>query len=141
MDNLFSKYFAGYDLAYGQADMSRLEIDPITKKQKPSYRWNDEDITDQVYNDHLAGERSIGIQPCTKDGLARFGAIDVDFKDYEKYDRKKFFDTDKAIFAWIEKNRISVDRTDQMITELSATEINDLAMIAVASRQIISALA
>jgi hypothetical protein len=93
MDNLFSKYFAGYDLAYGQADMSRLEIDPITKKQKPSYRWNDEDITDQVYNDHLAGERSIGIQPCTKDGLARFGAIDVDFKDYEKYDRKKFFDT------------------------------------------------
>ena len=56
MDNLFSKYFAGYDLAYGQADMSRLEIDPITKKQKPSYRWNDEDITDQVYNDHLAGE-------------------------------------------------------------------------------------
>ena len=91
MDNLFSKYFAGYDLAYGQADMSRLEIDPITKKQKPSYRWNDEDITDQVYNDHLAGERSIGIQPCTKDGLARFGAIDVDFKDYEKYDRKKIF--------------------------------------------------
>ena len=66
MENLFSKYFAGYDLAYGQADMSRLEIDPITKKQKPSYRWNDEDITDQVYNDHLAGERSIGIQPCTR---------------------------------------------------------------------------
>ena len=50
--------------------------------------------------------------------------------------RKKSFNTDDAIFAWIEKNQMSVERTDQMIAELSATEINDLAMIAVASRQL-----
>ena len=28
--------------------------------------------------DHLTGIKSIGIQPCTDDGIARFGAIDVD---------------------------------------------------------------
>ena len=50
--------------------------------------------------------------------------------------RKKSFDINKAIFAWIKKNQTSVERTDQMIAELSATEINDLAMIAVASRQL-----
>jgi glutamate dehydrogenase len=50
--------------------------------------------------------------------------------------RKKAFNTDQAISAWIEKNQISVERTDQLIVELSATEINDLAMIAVASRQL-----
>jgi len=49
---------------------------------------------------------------------------------------KKSFDTDQAISNWIEKNQISVNRTEQLIAELSATEINDLAMIAVASRQL-----
>jgi glutamate dehydrogenase len=50
--------------------------------------------------------------------------------------RKKAFNTDQAISAWIEENQISVERTDQLIVELSVTEINDLAMIAVASRQL-----
>jgi len=50
--------------------------------------------------------------------------------------RKKSFDTDQAISTWIEKNQISVERTDQLIVELLATEINDFAMIAVASRQL-----
>ena len=90
MELLFAKYFAGYNLAYGQADMSRLEIDPITKKHKPTYRWNDEEATADKYKQHLTGERSIGIQPCNESGLARFGVIDVDFKDYKNYDRKKF---------------------------------------------------
>ena len=90
MELLFAKYFAGYNLAYGQADMSRLEIDPITKKHKPTYRWNDEEATADIYKQHLTGEKSIGIQPCNESGLARFGVIDVDFKDYKNYDRKKF---------------------------------------------------
>ena len=50
--------------------------------------------------------------------------------------RKKNFDTQKAITGWVEKNQIAVDRAEQLISELSATEINDLAMIAVASRQL-----
>ena len=35
-------------------------------------------VTDQDYLDHLKGIKSIGIQPCTDEGMARFGAIDVD---------------------------------------------------------------
>ena len=93
MEKLFCKYFAGYNLAYGQADMARLEVDPVTKKQKPVYRWNDEEATQDIYEQHLNGEISIGIQPCNEARLARFGAIDVDFKDYQDYDRKKFLDT------------------------------------------------
>ena len=87
MELLFAKYFAGYNLAYGQADMSRLEIDPITKKHKPTYRWNDEEATADIYKQHLTGEKSIGIQPCNESGLARFGVIDVDFKDYKKLNK------------------------------------------------------
>ncbi len=50
--------------------------------------------------------------------------------------RKKTIDTDKAIRAWIDRNGVAVERTEQLLAELSATEINDLAMIAVASRQL-----
>ena len=50
--------------------------------------------------------------------------------------RKKSIDTNGAISAWIKKNQDSVDRTDQMIAEISSTEINDFAMLSVASRQL-----
>ena len=50
--------------------------------------------------------------------------------------RKKSIDTNAAISAWIKKNQDSVDRTDQMIAEISSTEINDFAMLSVASRQL-----
>ena len=50
--------------------------------------------------------------------------------------RKKAIAADKAISAWIDKNRITVERTEHLLAELSATDINDLAMIAVASRQL-----
>ena len=50
--------------------------------------------------------------------------------------RRKNFDTDVVISAWANKTRIAVERTEQLIAELSATEINDLSMIAVASRQL-----
>ena len=50
--------------------------------------------------------------------------------------KKKGFETEAAIANWVEKNQIAVERTEHLISELSATEINDLAMIAVASRQL-----
>ena len=42
----------------------------------------------------------------------------------------------KAIDTWIDKNRLTVEPTEQLLTELWATEVNDLSMVAVASRQI-----
>ena len=41
-----------------------------------------------------------------------------------------------AIQAWVEANKPAVDRAEQMLAELWATEINDVSMIAVASRQL-----
>jgi len=41
-----------------------------------------------------------------------------------------------AIEAWIASHHAAVEPTDQLLTELWATEVNDLSMIAVASRQI-----
>ena len=45
-------------------------------------------------------------------------------------------DPDKAITAWSAKNKAAVDPTDQLLSELWATEIDDLSMIAVASRSL-----
>ncbi|MCH7935569.1 MAG: NAD-glutamate dehydrogenase [Proteobacteria bacterium] len=43
---------------------------------------------------------------------------------------------ERAIQAWIEKNRDAVESTDRLFAELWATEINDISMIAVASRSL-----
>jgi len=45
-------------------------------------------------------------------------------------------DTDKAIRGWAEKHAAAVKPTEQLLAELWATEINDLSMIAVASRSL-----
>ena len=45
-------------------------------------------------------------------------------------------DADKAIHAWLTKNAAAVNPTEQLLSELWATEINDLSMIAVASRSL-----
>lgn len=50
--------------------------------------------------------------------------------------RRKNVDAQAAIATWVEKNQVAVERTEQLLAELSATEINDLSMIAVASRQL-----
>ena len=42
----------------------------------------------------------------------------------------------KAIRAWIDCNRVAVERAEQMLSELWATDPNDYAQIAVASRQL-----
>ena len=78
MSEKYIKYFEGYRMAYGVADMSTLKVDPESGKQKPDYRWNDEELTEQVYLNHLAGTQSIGVQPCNENSDARFGVVDVD---------------------------------------------------------------
>jgi len=45
-------------------------------------------------------------------------------------------DPTKAIESWIAANREDVDPTEQLLNELWNTEVNDLSMIAVASRQV-----
>ena len=93
MDEKYIKFFEGYRQAYGVADMSTLKIDPESRKQKPIYRWNDEQLTDKIYKNHLEGTQSIGVQPCNENGQARFGVIDIDPNDYGDFDRKFFIDT------------------------------------------------
>ena len=44
-------------------------------------------------------------------------------------------DEQKIIDAWIKKNRDTVDQADSFLEELWSGEVNDLAMIAVASRK------
>ena len=55
-------------------------------------------FTDKDYEDHLIGKKSIGIQPCDDDGLAIFGAIDIDSKAYQDFSPKKYLEI-------IEKNK------------------------------------
>jgi glutamate dehydrogenase len=43
---------------------------------------------------------------------------------------------EKAIDGWVNKNRPAVEPTEQLLSELWATQVNDLSMIAVASRQL-----
>ncbi|HIC29893.1 MAG TPA: hypothetical protein EYO85_10735 [Rhodospirillales bacterium] len=44
--------------------------------------------------------------------------------------------TEKAVQGWLQKNRVVIEPTEQLLSELWATEINDLSMIAVASRSL-----
>ncbi len=43
---------------------------------------------------------------------------------------------DKAAALWLDKNQKLVDPTERLLSELWATEINDLSMITVASRSL-----
>ena len=45
-------------------------------------------------------------------------------------------DTAKAIAAWVTRNQAAVDQTEILLNELWSTEVNDLSMVAVASRQL-----
>jgi len=85
----FIKYFTGLTRNYGVFKINEGYIDPETGKKKFKHEWSQLKVTDQEYEDHLTGVKSIGIQPCTDEGKARFGAIDVD-----KYpiDRKFYLD-------------------------------------------------
>jgi hypothetical protein len=94
MDKRYIKFFDGYHSAYGLADFEHQEakVDPESGKKKPVYRWNYEPLTEEVYQAHLNGKLSIGIQPCNEDAEARLGVIDVDPKDYDDFNKKFFID-------------------------------------------------
>ena len=94
MDKRYIKFFDGYRAAYGLADFEHQEakIDPESGKKKPVYRWNYEPLTEEVYQAHLNGKLSIGIQPCNEDAETRLGVVDVDPKDYDDFNRKFFID-------------------------------------------------
>ena len=92
--NKYIEYFNGYRLAYGVADFEHPDayIDQESGKKKPVYRWNYEELTDEIYQAHLEGTLSIGIQPCNENSEVKFGVIDIDPKDYEDFDKKFFID-------------------------------------------------
>ena len=81
----FVKLFSGLQENFGKADMSKVEFDEERNKIKPHYMWAQEPVTPFHYKQHLDGKISIGIQPCTKDGKASFGCIDVDPKNYKEF--------------------------------------------------------
>jgi len=90
----YIKIFDGYRAAYGLADFKHEEatVDPETGKIKPVYRWNYEPLTDKIYERHLEGALSIGVQPCNQNSEAKFGVIDIDPKDYADFDKKFIID-------------------------------------------------
>ena len=94
MDKRYIKFFDGYRAAYGLADFEHQEakVDPESGKKKPVYRWNYEPLTEEVYQAHLNGKLSIGVQPCNENKEARFGVIDIDPKDYDDFNKKFFID-------------------------------------------------
>ena len=95
MEKRYIEYFNGYRLAYGVADFEHPDayIDQENGKKKPVYRWNYEEFTDVIYQEHLEGNISVGIQPTNEKGSAIFGVIDVDPKQYENFDKQFYLET------------------------------------------------
>ena len=92
----FIKYFTGLKRNFGFCNINNGYKDPDTGKLKfnpGDYGWSGKLITEEDYNQHLNGTKSIGIQPCDDDGLARFGAIDIDPKVYKNLDIKFYLNT------------------------------------------------
>ena len=92
----FIKNFTGLERNYGFCNVSNGYKDPDTGKIKfrsGDYGWSGKPITELDYKQHLDGTKSIGIQPCNDNDLARFGAIDIDSKSYKDLDIKFYLDT------------------------------------------------
>ena len=93
--NDFIKCFTGLQRNFGFCNISNGYTDPNTGKIKfnaGDYGWSGKPITEDDYRLHLYGKKSIGIQPCDDNGLACFGAIDIDPKVYKDLDIKKYLD-------------------------------------------------
>ena len=63
MNEKYIQIINGYRGAYGVANIKNASVDPDSGKLrlKPGdYRWNYKELTDDVYNAHLNGEKSIG---------------------------------------------------------------------------------
>ena len=74
----YLKYFEGLKRNYGVCKTNEGFIDAETGKKRYPHEWSGTPVTNIDYEEHLKGNKSIGIQPCTDEGKARFGAIDVD---------------------------------------------------------------
>ena len=95
MEKKYIQIFDGYKGAYGVANIKNAYRDPDSGKLKlkpGDYRWNYEELTDQVYIDHLNGTKSIGMQPCNAEGETKYGIIDIDPKHYDHFDKKFIID-------------------------------------------------
>ena len=93
-DKKFIDIFTGLKRNFGYANVKNGYIDPETGKLKlkpGDYGWAQKPVKDKDYLDHLSGEKSIGIQACDDEGMAKFGAIDVD-PQYKNFNPKKFLD-------------------------------------------------
>ena len=93
-DKKFIAIFTGLKRNFGYANVKNGYIDPETGKLKlkpGDYGWAQKPIKDKDYLDHLSGEKSIGIQACDDEGMAKFGAIDVD-PQYKNFSPKEFLD-------------------------------------------------
>jgi len=86
----FRKLFTGLTDNFGKADMATAKVDPDTNKLKPIYQWAKESVTPLHYKQHLEGIISIGIQPCTPEGTANFGCIDIDPDNYADYELETY---------------------------------------------------
>ena len=94
MEKKYIQIFDGYKGAYGVANIKNAYVDPDSGKLKlkpGDYRWNYEELADQVYIDHLNGTKSIGIQPCNEEGETKFGLIDIDPGNYEHFRQKIYY--------------------------------------------------
>ena len=95
MEKKYIQIFNGYRGAYGVANIKNAYRDPDSGKLKlkpGDYRWNYEELTDQVYIDHLNGDKSVGIQPTNENAEVKFALIDIDPNNYVNYDKKFFID-------------------------------------------------
>ena len=89
----FEKYFSGLKRDFGFCNVKNGYNDPKTNKLKfdpGDYGWSKRNISEKDYEDHLSGQKSIGIQACDDESMASFGAIDIDPDDYEKFDLQKY---------------------------------------------------
>ena len=88
----FIKYFTGLKRNYGFCNIHNGYKDESGKiKFEPKdYGWAKKEITNQDYEDHLTGKKSIGINPCDDEGNAIFGAIDIDPKNYTNFKLEKY---------------------------------------------------
>ena len=91
----FIKYFTGLKRNYGFCNIHNGYKDESGKiKFEPKdYGWAKKEITDQDYEEHLNGAKSIGVNPCDDEGKAIFGAIDIDPKNYTSFSLQKYLKT------------------------------------------------
>ena len=95
MSEKYIKFFDGFRKAYGTAELKNAERDPDSGKLKlpnGAYGWTHQELTDEIYEKHLNGTLSIGVQACTENSQARFGVIDIDPKSYDSFDKKFIID-------------------------------------------------